>query len=43
MADNKIKNGYYEGPRENQYEGWTQEEIDADLEKAFKENEKIKE
>ena len=43
MADNELKNGYYEGPRENQYEGWTQEEIDDDLKKAFEKNKELKE
>ena len=42
MADNELKNGYYEGPRENQYEGWTQEEIDDDLKKAFEKNKELK-
>ena len=43
MADNELKNGYYEGPRENQYEGWTQEEIDDDLKKSFEKNKELKE
>ena len=43
MADNELKNGYYEGPRENQYEAWTQEEIDNDLKKAFEKNKELKE
>lgn len=43
MADNELKNGYYEGPGENQYEGWTQEEIDDDLKKAFEKNKELKE
>ena len=43
MADNEWIYGYYEGARENQYEGWTQEEIDDDLKKAFEENKELKE
>lgn len=35
MGNTKIKDGYYEGPRENQYEGWTEEEIKEDLKESY--------
>lgn len=43
MLDMGIKDGYYEGPRENQYEGWSEEEIQEDLKKAIEENDKLTE
>jgi hypothetical protein len=42
MAKSEIINGYYEGPRKNQYDGWTDEEINEDLKNAEKENSELK-
>lgn len=43
MGDMIIKDGYYEGPRKNQYEGCTEVEIWEDLKKAIEENDKLTE